>query len=201
MPPIDVNANVTEIKVPCTGNRHGFVSPAAEALAKCLTTALQIPTLPVGVIEVRSVLGRSVGQDTGDALTQQAIPQVCEVRMDALPSQVQGGSEVSVRPDKRYSFRGEEGTSTTTDGYRAHSIGVVRTESQGVRCTAAVGNDRNNIEIKGIEKLDEIASDLTESTSRKAGGMTEAGSVHHDHTSSSSQRVGTSGDPRRRGAL
>ncbi len=46
MPPIDVNADVAEIEVPCTGNRHSLVRPAAEALAKGLTTELQIPTLP-----------------------------------------------------------------------------------------------------------------------------------------------------------
>ena len=31
-------------------------------------------------------------------------PRVCEVRMDAFPSEVQGGSEVRIRPDKPYSL-------------------------------------------------------------------------------------------------
>ncbi len=121
--------------------------------------------------------------------------------MDTLPSQVQGGSEFSVRADEACSLRGEDGTCTTVDGYQAHPVRMTRAESQGVRCTAAVGNDGNNIEFQGIEKLDEIVRDFAQSMSREAGGMTEARSVNHDHSSPSGQRVRTSGDARRSSAL
>jgi hypothetical protein len=81
--------------------------------------------------------------------------------MDTFSSQVQGGSEFSVRPDEACSLRGADGTRATADGYRVDPVRMARAKSQSVRCTAAVGNDGNNIEFQGIEKLDEIVGDFT----------------------------------------
>ena len=63
-----------------------------------------------------------------------------------------------------------------------------------MRCTTAVRNDGNHVEFESIEKLDEIVRDLTQPTPWKAGGMSKARSVNHDHPSMSRQWVGTSGD-------
>jgi hypothetical protein len=66
--------------------------------------------------------------------------------MDTLPSQVQGGSEFSIGQNEVCPLYREDGTSAIANGYRVHPIRMVRAKSQRVRCTAAVGNDGNNVE-------------------------------------------------------
>jgi hypothetical protein len=198
VPPFDVHAHVTWLEVPRAGNRECFVRPSLEALAKSLTPPLGVSPLRYDRDQARSVLGRGVGQDPRNPLTQEAPAELAQVRVDTLPPSFQRRAEGSVRPNQVLSLGRENWACPTAYGDRANTVRVPCAERQRVGSASAQCDHRDHSDIQRVEKFDEIVGDDTEPSPRQSGGGTESRSVHHDHLSADGKRIGTSGQARRR---